>query len=59
MTCRWSVPTEDTINMMEKIYDNLLNKKMDFGKALLEAQKEMKDRGKNQLSWAGVEYWIN
>lgn len=59
IVCRWSVPTEDTINMMEKIYDNLLNGKMDFGEALLDAQKKMKNTGKNQLSWAGVECWIN
>lgn len=45
--------------MMEKIYDNLLNGKMDFGEALLDAQKKIKNTGKNQLSWAGVECWIN
>lgn len=59
MTCRWSVPTIDTISMMDKIYDNLLNKKMSFGEALLKAQRDMKNNGKNQLSWAGVECWIN
>lgn len=59
MTCRWSVPTIDTISLMDKIYDNLLNKKMSFGEALLKAQRDMKNNGKNQLSWAGVECWIN
>ena len=59
MTCRWSVPTRDTISMMDKIYDNLLNKKMSFGEALLKAQRDMKNNGKNQLSWAGVECWVN
>ena len=59
MTCRWSVPTKDTVNMMDKIYDNLLKKKMSFGEALLMAQREMKDDGKNQLSWAGIECWVN
>ena len=59
MTCRWSVPTADTVSMMDKIYDNLLNKKMNFGEALIKAQREMKNSGKNELSWAGVECWIN
>jgi len=59
MTCRWSVPTRDTISMMDKIYDNLLNKKMRFGEALVKAQRDMKNSGKNQLSWAGIECWIN
>lgn len=45
--------------MMDKIYDNLLKKKMSFGEALLMAQREMKDDGKNQLSWAGIECWVN
>ena len=27
--------------------------------ALLDAQKNLKNSGKNQLSWAGVECWIN
>ena len=59
ITCRWSVPTIDTVSLMDKIYDNLLNKKLNFGEALLKAQRDMKNSGKNQLSWAGVEYWIN
>lgn len=59
ITCRWSVPTIDTVSMMDKMYDNLLTKKMGFGEALLKAQRDMKNSGKNQLSWAGVECWIN
>lgn len=59
ITCRWSVPTIDTVSLMDKIYDNLLNKKLNFGEALLKAQRDMKNSGKNQLSWAGVECWIN
>lgn len=51
--------TADTVSMMDKIYDNLLNKKMNFGEALIKAQREMKNSGKNELSWAGVECWIN
>ncbi|MCI9316268.1 MAG: hypothetical protein HFI57_15080 [Lachnospiraceae bacterium] len=45
--------------MMDKMHDNLLNEKMSFGEALLKAQKDMKNSGENQLSWAGVECWIN
>lgn len=59
IACRWSVPTEDTIRMMDKLYDNLLNEKMSFAEALVKAQREMKDSGKNQLSWAGIECWVN
>ena len=33
--------------------------KMTFSKALLMAQRDMKSNGKKQLSWAGVECWIN
>ena len=59
LTCIWSVPTEDTIELMDCVYKNLIDSKMDFGAALLYAQKESKKKGKNQLSWAGVEHWIN
>lgn len=59
IACRWSVPTVDTIEMMKKIYENLLEEKMTFSKALLMAQRDMKNNGKKQLSWAGVECWIN
>lgn len=59
MACRWSVPTMDTIDMMEIVYENLLNKEMSFGEALLSAQRFMKNNGKDQLSWAGVECWVN
>ena len=59
IACRWSVPTVDTISMMDKLFDNLLNEKMSFGEALVKAQREMKDNGKSQLSWAGVECWVN
>lgn len=59
IACRWSVPTVDTIEMMKKIYENLLEEKMTFSKALLMAQRDMKNNGKKQLSWAGIECWIN
>lgn len=59
IACRWSVPTVETIEMMDKILDNLLNKKLGFHKSLLMAQREMKASGKTQLCWAGVESWIN
>lgn len=59
IVCRWRVPTKDTVSMMDKMYDNLLNEKMSFGEALLKAQRDMKNSGKNQLSWAGVECWVN
>lgn len=59
MACRWSVPTKDTMEMMEKIFENLSEGKMSFAKALLMAQRSMKEKGKTQLSWAGVECWVN
>lgn len=59
MACRWSVPTVDTMEMAEEIFENLTAKKMSFAKALLMAQRAMRERGKTQLSWAGVECWIN
>lgn len=34
MTCRWSVPTKDTVNMMDKIYDNLFLKKNEFWRSI-------------------------
>lgn len=59
MACRWSVPTMDTMEMMGEIFENLVEKKMSFAKALLMAQRGMKTKGKTQLSWAGVECWVN
>lgn len=58
LTCVWSVPTKETIEMMDHLYD-FLNQGMNFGPALLQAQKELKNKGENQFSWAGVEHWIN
>ena len=59
LTCIWSVPTTETVELMNYVYENLLNKGMSFSVALLQAQKECKKKNKNQFCWAGVEYWLN
>lgn len=59
VSCKWSVPTKETMELLEIIFDFMLNENMSIGKSLLASQKVMKDKGREQLKWAGVEYWIN
>ena len=59
VSCKWSVPTKDTMELLEIMFELMINKNMSIGKSLLAAQKIMKDNGKEQTKWAGVEYWIN
>lgn len=59
ISCKWSVPTEDTIELISQMYNHTLDEGMNISEALLTAQRYMKNRGKGELSWAGVECWIN
>ena len=59
ISCKWSVPTEDTIELISQMYNHTLDEGLNISEALLTAQRYMKNRGKGELSWAGVECWIN
>lgn len=59
VSCKWSVQTDDTIEIINQMYDYILNDNMNISEALLLSQCYMKNKGKGDLSWAGIEYWIN
>lgn len=57
--CRWSVPTEATIKLIEKTFDFLRSETITLGCALIRAQRELSHKGLCDDKWAGVEFWIN
>lgn len=59
ISCKWSVPTEDTMELLEYLFEFLQEDKIPISQALVLSQRKMKEQGKGQLSWAGIECWIN
>ena len=59
ISCKWSVPTEDTIELIDQLYNYSVIEKMNIGESLIKAQQYMKNNGKGELSWAGIECWVN
>ncbi len=59
LSCKWSVPTKETVELVDKLFDLIMQDNKDLGSALIIAQRAMKENGKGILYWAGIEYWIN
>lgn len=57
--CRWSVPTKETIELIEKVFYFLRCESITLGCALVRAQRELSREGLCANLWAGVEFWIN
>lgn len=59
LACKWSVPTKETVELVDKLFDLILQDNEDLGSALIIAQRAMREKGNGILYWAGIEYWIN
>jgi len=57
--CRWDVSTDITIELMQEFYAKAVERGTTMDKALLIAQKKIKEKYPNPQFWAGVEFWIN
>jgi hypothetical protein len=47
IACKWSVPTQGTIELMNRFYDIIITKDLSIGEALIMAQRELKKQGAN------------
>lgn len=57
--CRWDVSTDKTIELLQEFYKKALEYEIPIDKALIIAQKIIKDKYSNPQFWAGIEFWIN
>ncbi|MBE5990762.1 MAG: CHAT domain-containing protein [Paenibacillaceae bacterium] len=57
--CRWDVSTDMTIELMQEFYTKAIEYGIAMDKALLIAQKKMKEKYFNPQFWSGIEFWIN
>ena len=56
--CKWSVATEETIQLLDLVLQILDQGSETIGKALIRAQREL-SKTKNLFYWAGIEMWVN
>ncbi|MFA9464397.1 MAG: CHAT domain-containing protein [Velocimicrobium sp.] len=57
--CRWDVSTGKTIELMQEFYTQALEYEISMDKALIIAQKIIKEKYFNPQFWSGIEFWIN
>ncbi|VDN47316.1 conserved protein of unknown function [Petrocella atlantisensis] len=57
--CKWDVPTDSTIELIDILINQIENKDISISEALLISQREMKKKYPNQAFWGGVEIWEN
>lgn len=57
--CKWSVPTQSTISLMNLVYEHMKNGTVSLGNALILAQRTIRSQMPDPQKWAGVEFWIN
>lgn len=57
--CKWSVPTQSTISLMNLVYEHMKGGTVSLGNALVLAQRTIRLQMPDPQEWAGVEFWIN
>lgn len=59
ISCKWDVPTDSTIELMDELYTQSIINKVSIDESLLIAQRVMKEKYENPKYWSGIEFWIN
>ena len=59
ISCRWDVSAEETIKLLQELYKQSMENNISIDKALLIAQKKLRETKKHPEYWAGIEFWIN
>ena len=57
--CKWDAITNQTLTLLENLFIELQDKKINIDKALVIAQRCIKNRYKEYQYWAGIEFWVN
>ena len=57
--CKWDVITNQTLTLLENLFIELQDEKINIDKALIIAQRCIKDQYKEYQYWAGIEFWVN
>lgn len=59
ISCKWDVPTDSTIYILNEMLNFIKQDNMSFDEALISAQKKARMKYKHPVYWAGIEFWRN
>ena len=58
--CKWDVDTKKTIELLNIVYDFVLDEQVSLDRALVLAQHKLRKKYPNNPEfWSGVEFWMN